>query len=412
VGELSRRFGLVAYYFPPENAAGAARPFRFYRYLPEFGFDPRVFTAADPATGPAMAGVVRVRDELGEYWQRGAPKPGAMALLPELALRRYGVIAGVGFHWSRLVARECRKWQQEIPNERVTVFSTYPPLGGLLTPLWLDRRRFRIVVDYRDPFSAAGPADWQKDFRVRRWIDERVIRRADVVIANSDSAAEAFRSAFPGHARKIWAIWNGFDPADELAARPIPERPGPVIAHVGSIYTGRSPDAILASVRRLREAGPERWGRVRVSLIGPLGFGARIDPALIEAGTSDGWLEYVPNLIPKAEANRITAESDYLLLLQPQSSVQVPAKLFEYLRIGRPILAYAPKNSAIEWLLERAGVPYECVYPEDAAEAVDGKLRRLLETPTGPYAASEWFRENFDARNQTRRLTELIRQIS
>ena len=33
---------IVAYYFPPENTSGAARPARFFRYLPEFGFDPVV----------------------------------------------------------------------------------------------------------------------------------------------------------------------------------------------------------------------------------------------------------------------------------------------------------------------------------------------------------------------------------
>ena len=184
-----------------------------------------------------------------------------------------------------------------------------------------------------------------------------------------------------------------------------------MIAHVGAIYTGRSPDPILASIHRLRTADAGRWGRVQVALIGPLGFGAKIDAALIETGTREQWLEYIPKMIPKVEANRITAESDYLLLLQPQSSIQVPAKLFEYLQIGRPILAYAPKASAIEWLLERAGVPYECVYPEDAPDEIDAKVKRLLEIPTGPHRASEWFQENFNARNQTRRLTELIQQI-
>lgn len=408
---MSRRLALVAYHFPPDNAAGAARPYRFYRYLPECGFDVKVFTAADPGSEPPT-GVVHVPDALGAYWQHGGAKPGNGAeRLSELAFRRYVVIAGVGFQWSRQVARSCRSWQRERPGDRATVFCTYPPAGALLTPLWLDRRKFRIVLDYRDPFSSLSPADSQTDFRARRWIDNRAIGRADIVIANSDAAAEGFRSQFPAHAHKIFPIWNGFDPADDFRALPIPERAGPVIAHVGAIYTGRSPDAILASVRRLREAAGEQCRSARVALVGPLGYGARVDPDLVESGQRGHWLDYVPQMLPKAEARRIAAEADYLLLLQPQSSVQVPAKLFEYLRIGRPILAYAPQGSAIEWLLERAGVPFQCVYPGDTTETVDAKVRRLLETPTGPHPASSWFLEHFDARNQSRRLMELIQRI-
>lgn len=411
MAELSRRLALVAYHFPPENAAGAARPDRFHRYLPEFGFETTVFTAADPGAQPPP-GVFHVPDELGLYWQRRGPKPGRLfERIAELAFRRYAVIAGVGLAWSRQVARVSRKWQAERPEERVTVFCTCPPVGALIAPLWLDRKRFRVVLDYRDPFSALSEPEMQEDYRARRWIDRRAISRADLVIANSDAAADGFRAEFPEHARKVHAIWNGFDPAEDVGALPIPQRPGPVIAHVGAIYTGRSPDAVLASVARLRAADRARWGRIRVALVGPLGYGAKVDPELANSGQREQWLDYVPKLIPKAEAQRFAAEADYLLLLQPQSSVQVPAKLFEYLRIGRPILAYAPQGSAIEWLLERAGVPYQCIYPGERAESIDAKVRALVETPTGPYPPSAWFLDRFDARNQSRHLAELIRQI-
>jgi glycosyltransferase involved in cell wall biosynthesis len=406
-----QRLALIAYHFPPENAAGAARPFRFYRYLPEFGFDPRVFTAADP--GPDRPeNVVHVPDELGEYWLRGGPKPKAGPMgLAELAFRRYAVIAGVGFQWSRRVAGACEEWRAKRSGDRPAIFSTYPPAGAVLMPLWLKPGSFRIVLDYRDPFSSISDDDRQPDYRGRRWIDSRAIARSDLVIANSDAAAEGFRARFPAHAHKVHAIWNGFDPAEDVAALPIPNRIGPVIAHVGAIYTGRSPDAVLASVGRLRSLDRQRYGGIRIALVGPLGYGARVDPELVESGQREQWLDYVPEMIPKADARRIAAEADYLLLIQPQSSVQVPAKLFEYLRIGRPILAYAPKDSAIEWLLARAGVPYQCIYPGEAVGEVDAKVRKLVETPTGPYAASDWFLEAFDGRNQTRRLTELIQQI-
>src|SRR5579862_6308176 len=37
---------LVAFHFTPEPLPGALRPSRFFRYLPDFGYEPEVITAA------------------------------------------------------------------------------------------------------------------------------------------------------------------------------------------------------------------------------------------------------------------------------------------------------------------------------------------------------------------------------
>lgn len=407
----TRRIALVAYHFPPENAAGAARPFRFYRYLPEFGYERRVFTAAVPGPDP-RPDVTHVPDKFARVWAGEEKIRLGVKGWAELFFRRYIIIAGVGFNWSRDVAAACERFAAEDPQGTLTVFTTLPPVGCLLAPLWLKRDpRLRIVLDYRDPFSLSPDKASDPRWAWARRIDERALRRADLVIANSDAAAETFRESFPRYAAKVHAIWNGFDPEEAISAAPVVEGRGPVLAHVGSIYSGRSPDAIVAAVERLRAAATGHSRALRVALVGPLGYGARVDASLVERGKAAGWLEFRPEKVPQTEARKLTAEADYLLLLQPQSSIQVPAKLFEYLRIGRPILAYAPKGSAIEWLLERAGIPFRCVYPDEDQSVTDRKVAELVQIPTGPYPASDWFLERFDARNQTRRLTELIEQI-
>jgi len=43
---------LLAFHFPPEPTPGALRPGRFFKFLPEFGFDPVVITAAQTAPHP------------------------------------------------------------------------------------------------------------------------------------------------------------------------------------------------------------------------------------------------------------------------------------------------------------------------------------------------------------------------
>ncbi len=101
-------------------------------------------------------------------------------------------------------------------------------------------------------------------------------------------------------------------------------------------------------------------------------------------------------------------EADALLLVQPQSDVQVPGKLFEYICIGRPVLALVPRKSAVEEILRKSGIPSVCVYADDGAEVADRKLVEFLRLPNTATNASDWFRANFNAEEQTRRLAEII----
>ena len=48
VSQMTERLVLIfAYHFPPENASGGARPYRFFKYLSRLGYNCRVFTASD-----------------------------------------------------------------------------------------------------------------------------------------------------------------------------------------------------------------------------------------------------------------------------------------------------------------------------------------------------------------------------
>ena len=55
-----------------------------------------------------------------------------------------------------------------------------------------------------------------------------------------------------------------------------------------------------------------------------------------------------------------------LLLLQPGTETQVPSKLFEYIALGKPILAISPREGATSKL-----VTEECLGMTAEAESVD-----------------------------------------
>jgi glycosyltransferase involved in cell wall biosynthesis len=239
-----------------------------------------------------------------------------------------------------------------------------------------------------------------------------VFRNARAIIANTESAARRWREKFPWAADRIHVIWNGYDPENEITALPVPTRTQRHIVHAGNLYGNRNSNVILAGLARLRHRGHEAACSVRVVLAGPSDETSGIDQNLHRSAIAEGWLQADAKSVPQAEARQITREADGLLLLQPQSTVQVPAKLFEYMSIGRPVLALTPRDSSIEWILSRAGVPFVCVYSDDEPEVVDQKLIAYLALPNTPVPASDWFRTTFDAKRQTSQLAQIIDGLS
>jgi hypothetical protein len=132
--------------------------------------------------------------------------------------------------------------------------------------------------------------------------------------------------------------------------------------------------------------------------------------ALVDEAQREGLLKLVPP-VSRQEAQRMTAEADGLLLLQPQSKVQVPGKLYDYICIGRPVLALVPRSSAVEQVLAQAGTPYVCVYVDDQPDDVDQKLIEFLRLPTESTQYSDWFRDNFNAEYQAGQLASIIEGI-
>jgi len=398
---------IFAYHYPPENAIGGARPFRFAKYLSRLGYTCRVFTAADqsgrddPNTEYVPDPfVTRSRHTLS--WQL------------ERAVRKFFLPGEVGMHWSYQAARAARAFISAHPGARITIFSTFPPLGAHLAGWQLARRnRLPWIADCRDPLTDEYKRQHQtpSQRRVYRWLERVVVRRADAVIANTDAALVQWREKFPSFSKQFHLIWNGFDPDERIKPLPVISRDRRVLSHVGALYHGRIATPILESIARLIAANRLPAGSVLVRLIGPALSDCVPDPEFIQRAKTQGWLDLVSGTIPQREARQVARTSHGLLLLQPQSTTQVPGKMFEYLQIGRPILAFVQPDSPSERLLKRSGVPYRCVYPGSDSEAIDDAVAGFFDLPSTPVAPSAGFEERFNAENQTWALHTLVQSL-
>jgi hypothetical protein len=398
---------IFAYHFPPENAIGGARPFRFAKYLSRLGYTCRVFTAAEQ-DGRSDPNTEYVPDPFVASTRQ------SFSWQLERAIRKVFLPGDVGMYWSYRAARAARAYIRAHPGARVTIFSTFPPLGSHLAGWQLARgNRMVWIADCRDPLTGES-ADGHRaasQRRLYRRLERLVARRADAVIANTDAALNGWKERFPSSSNKLHLIWNGFDPEERLTALPASSHDCKTLSHVGTLYHGRSATPILESVARLIAANRLAAGSVRVRLVGPAEAGCLPGPEFIQGAKSQGWLDLVTEQIPSQQAQQVAQSSSHLLLLQWRSTDQVPGKSFEYLQIGRPILAFIQPNSPTQRLLDQSGVPHRCVYPGASPEEIDNTVAEFLEVPSTPVGASPWFDEQFNAEHQTQMLDEIIRSL-
>jgi hypothetical protein len=174
-----------------------------------------------------------------------------------------------------------------------------------------------------------------------------------VVIANTEELKQTFIRSYPDvEPSKFHTITNGFDPI----ALPSQARNNKfTMTHAGALYLKRSPYEFLAAVRNLLRSGALPSEHFEVQFIGTLD----VEDDRLAALLADEHIERVLRLIPTAphaEALRLQAAADALLLLQPGFPLQVPRKVFEYFALRKRVLAITEAKSATAQIVREAGV--------------------------------------------------------
>ena len=400
-----RNVMIVTYHFPPSSASGSFRMLGFARNLPAHGW--RSTVVAPPSlpwepVDPALAGRV----------------PAGTAVYPvpyttSRVVRKLALMSG----WLPSAARACGRAIREQRPE--AILTSGPPHQIHWLGLWL-KRRYGLpwLADFRDPWFPEGRMDGGsglEGWKVRVQ-EAAVIAAADAVIANAPNACKALRDAYPRHRGKFVTLTNGYDRETfEGLAAAAPRRAAgaPVrVVHAGAIYVGRDPRPFLDAVKSLGEAFPVP---LEVSFFGPKPeSGIDLASEAGARGLADRVL--VHGQVPYARALREMAGADVLLLMDtPGRTVGVPAKLYEYIGAGRPVLALGERGGDLAQVLEQSGIPYRIAPPDDrdaiaaalaelahlsadgwparsdphrfSREAIAGRLAALLERSTGRAAA-------------------------
>ena len=350
---------MVAFHFPPQaGSSGVLRALKFCRYLPEAGWLPIVLTAHPRA-------YERVDDsQLGEV-PPDVPVYRAFAL----NTRKHLVIRQRYFRWMALPDRWVSWCLGAIPTGVFVIFkkrvdvilTTYPIATAVLVGYILHQLTGKPwVADFRDSMTEDEYPREAPVRRVYRWIERKAVRHASLLLFTAASTVRMYLKRYPElRPGQCLVVPNGYDEVDFShldSLKPETHQAGKRLRllHTGLLYPeDRDPTAFFRALARLKQGGKVNQATVSIDLRAP---GSQAYYAGMLRGMDIEDLVRLLPPIPYREALREGAEADGLLLFQGAScNHQIPAKAYEYLRLGKPILALTDHAGDTATLLRETG---------------------------------------------------------
>lgn len=435
---------LVAYYYPPLGGVGTQRALSFARYLPEHGYDVVVVTPRRGAYGldPSLPGDDALRGvrvlRTGSFEpavlarslrRRRAAAPASGDMVESIGGGPIATLVRRALHATMYFPDHARGWigpasravRRAASVMRIrAVVSTSPPVSGHVAAVKAARALgVPAVLDFRDLWTGLrAPGDRSSRAEAERRLEARLLRDASAVTTVSEAWRRWLLARFgEGDARPFRVLRNGFEETD--FAGPAPSRePGVFrVVHAGTLYGARQDmTAFFRAVAALRRRGDFGPLRPEVALCG------KLDPHALDAARGAGCEDLVTRrgfvthgeavaMMRSATVNLLHAWSDP----GPFTDGMCPAKMYEQMAAGRPVLALCLPGVDARALVEEAGGAL-LADPRDQP-AIERALQRFVSAEiegdaaraAPPRSASL---ERFSRRSVARELAELLASLA
>lgn len=409
---------VITYYWPPSGGSGVQRWLKFTKYLPDFGWQPLVFTPENPSFEVKDESLVNdVSDEVEvinlPIWepyglvnklkgkgnqQSDLIKKKKKSLLAKMLLWIRGncFIPDPRKFWVKPAVKVLE--DLIVSNEIDVIITTGPPHSMHLIGHKLKQKLdVKWVADFRDPWTQWGlfqnfnmsQLAWSK----HKKLEQKVLRDADEVITVSHHYAEGLKELYQ---RDVHVITNGFDEAEfESVANIKPDKF--VIRHLGVVDEHRNPWPLLNAVEKLAAQNVQ----INIEFVGNVNETLKAE--IRERKELAGSVEFKP-YVPHSEVLTLYRKSAVLLSLPmnaENAKGNIPGKIFEYLAAQRPILAIGDTSGDAARIVKETGAGI--IVEESDHEGIMNALLTMKKNfedgkENMPSAIEKYTRKNLTAR--------------
>jgi len=367
-----KRVLIITYYWPPSGGSGVQRWLKMSKYLPEYGWQPVVYTAEGaeyPVEDPSLEKDVRpevevIRQPIIEpysfykkflgmkkeqkvkagFIDDTGHKQGWKERL-SIWIRGNFFIPDARCWWVKPSVKYLKSYLKEHPVD--AIISTGPPHSMHLIAMQLkEALGITWIADFRDPWTEI---DYYSKLRLTRRADRKhhrleheVLTKADKVVTVSPNWARRLEAL---GAPKADVVYNGFDESDLGQTGDAFVSDKFTLTYLGVLFKVRNPECLWQALGELVAEDTRFAEKLQVKLIG------QVDKEVTQTITRNGLKDHVvlsPYIPHDQVADALHQSSVLLLPLMSNDESDtlglIPAKVFEYMASGKPILCIGPTN--------------------------------------------------------------------
>lgn len=204
--------------------------------------------------------------------------------------------------------------------------------------------------------------------RIDNNLEKSVVDNAEKIIFVTNSMKDDYVRKYPQIKEKSFVLYWGFNEKDfeGLSLNSVNKEKElseeKVIVHAGNIFDYQNPEMLWKEVSRRIKSGE----KFKIKFIGT------ISPAVkqsIKKYNLEPFTEYL-GFLPYEKMLLELFKANYLLVCATEKR-HVPGKLFEYLRIGKPIIAFGDDNEEVQQILKETKSGRLFRYDEEVREVFE-----------------------------------------
>jgi len=376
----------ITYYWPPSGKASLQWPLKIIKHLPGFGWQPVVLTIEDDTFSDKDETFLKqISEDLKVIKTKafepfnlykkftGKEKDSKLTASETISTKSESMVHRLSI-WIRmnLFIPDARiGWYfpavkgtaNFIKDEKIdAIVSVGPPhtahlIGKKLSvkynlphiPVFIDPW---VDIAYYQNFKRNSIA-----LKIDNRLEKSVLQNAASVVFVTETMKEDYQKKYQFLKDKSQVLYWGYSEEDfnDIVLRENTSR-NKVLVHAGNLFSYQNPVNLWQQVKKEIEDG----NPLRLKFIGT------VDEEIVKSISSAGLDPYTDYLgfLPYQKMLTEVCNADFLLVCATEPR-HVPGKLFEYLKAGKPIIAYGDNNEEVKKILDESNAGMMFSYDED-----------------------------------------------
>lgn len=381
----------ITYFWPPSGKATLHWPLKIIEYLPGNGWQPIVLTTdEDTFTQQDLSLINAVDPDLMVYKTKSyepfniyrkfiGKKPDEKLIASEtisttnkslahrisvwIRMNLFVPDARVG--WNLSAVKTGKKIISN--NEIEAIISIGPPhsahlIGKKLSktfnvpfvPVFIDPW---VDIIYYKGFTRSRPTLW-----LDNKFEKSVLKQSSHIVFVTESTRDDYRRKYPFINDRSSVLYWGYNEDDfkSLPSNLLPKKEGVrTLLHAGNIFGYQNPEMLWKAIRN-KIVNNEKFKIIFLGTVAP-----EIKKSIDQNGLKE--ITEYSGFLPYKEMLQELLKADYLLVCATEKR-HVPGKLFEYLRTGKPIIAFGQDNAEVDKILKDSNAGMLFNYEEEVTK--------------------------------------------